>query len=41
MTPPRTITCAICRRAVYETDVDDEGRCVLCQPPVRVKEKED
>jgi hypothetical protein len=30
----KTITaCAICHRAVWSTDVDAQGVCVLCAPP--------
>lgn len=30
--------CTVCGRAVYVLDVDKQGRCVVCAPPVKEKD---
>ena len=41
---PDVTGCAVCHRAVYTRDVDDEGRCCFCAPawpPAKSKAKAD
>lgn len=32
MSEPKATVCRTCKRAVWDTDVDPKGRCVLCRP---------